>query len=121
MTILKQKFYYCGRWYIKLFNRQFNKSNTQIILCFVEYSIYTHDFLFCYFHFTTNLRVVLVYKRGNSVFSRMENFSGQLKKYKVTIKDLLEENQKLEASNDFPCFVMRIFEKVIFHEAARFI
>ena len=27
----------------------------------------------------------------------MENFSGQLKKYKVTINDLLEENQKLEA------------------------
>ena len=26
----------------------------------------------------------------------MENFSGQLKKYKVTIHDLLEENQKLE-------------------------
>ena len=30
-------------------------------------------------------------------FPQMENFSGQLKKYKVTIKDLLEENQKLEA------------------------
>ena len=27
----------------------------------------------------------------------MENFSGQLKKYKVTINDLLEENQQLEA------------------------
>ena len=27
----------------------------------------------------------------------MEDFSGQLKKYKITIKDLLEENQKLEA------------------------
>ncbi len=27
----------------------------------------------------------------------MENFSGQLKKYKVTISDLLAENQKLEA------------------------
>ena len=27
----------------------------------------------------------------------MGNFSGQLKKYKVTINDLLEENQKLEA------------------------
>ena len=27
----------------------------------------------------------------------MENFSGQLKKYKVTITDLLEENKKLEA------------------------
>ena len=27
----------------------------------------------------------------------MENSSGQLKKYKVTISDLLEENQKLEA------------------------
>ena len=27
----------------------------------------------------------------------MENFSGQLKKYKVTINDLLEENEKLEA------------------------
>jgi len=27
----------------------------------------------------------------------MENFSGQLKKYKVTIADLLEENKKLEA------------------------
>ena len=26
----------------------------------------------------------------------MENFSGQLKKYKVTIKDLLVENEKLE-------------------------
>ena len=30
-------------------------------------------------------------------FPQMENFSGQLKKYKVTIHDLLEENQKLEA------------------------
>ena len=30
-------------------------------------------------------------------FPQMENFSGQLKKYKVTINDLLEENQKLEA------------------------
>ena len=30
-------------------------------------------------------------------FPQMENFSGQLKKYKVTIKDLLEENKKLEA------------------------
>ena len=29
-------------------------------------------------------------------FPQMENFSGQLKKYKVTIHDLLEENQKLE-------------------------
>ena len=28
---------------------------------------------------------------------RMENFSGQLKKYKVTINDLLAENEKLEA------------------------
>ena len=27
----------------------------------------------------------------------MENFSGQLKKYKVTANDLLEENQELEA------------------------
>ena len=27
----------------------------------------------------------------------MENFSGQLKKYKVTINDLLAENEKLEA------------------------
>ena len=27
----------------------------------------------------------------------MENFSGQLKKYKATINDLLEENKKLEA------------------------
>ena len=27
----------------------------------------------------------------------MENFSGQLKKYKVTIKDLLAENEKLQA------------------------
>jgi len=27
----------------------------------------------------------------------MEDFSGQLKKYKVTINDLLEENKKLEA------------------------
>ena len=27
----------------------------------------------------------------------MENFSGQLKKYKVTINDLLEENQQLKA------------------------
>lgn len=30
-------------------------------------------------------------------FPQMENFSGQLKKYKVTINDLLEENQRLEA------------------------
>ena len=30
-------------------------------------------------------------------FPQMENFSGQLKKYKVTIADLLEENKKLEA------------------------
>lgn len=30
-------------------------------------------------------------------FPQMENFSGQLKKYRVTIKDLLEENEKLEA------------------------
>ncbi len=30
-------------------------------------------------------------------FPQMENFSRQLKKYKVTIHDLLEENQKLEA------------------------
>ena len=30
-------------------------------------------------------------------FPQMENFSGQLKKYKVTIADLLEENNKLEA------------------------
>ena len=30
-------------------------------------------------------------------FPQMENFSGQLKKYKVTITDLLEENKKLEA------------------------
>ena len=30
-------------------------------------------------------------------FPQMENFSGQLKKYKVTINDLLEENQQLEA------------------------
>lgn len=30
-------------------------------------------------------------------FPQMENFSGQLKKYKVTIDDLLEENKKLEA------------------------
>ena len=29
-------------------------------------------------------------------FPQMENFSGQLKKYKVTINDLLEENKKLE-------------------------
>ena len=28
---------------------------------------------------------------------QMKNFSGQLKKYKVTINDLLEENQQLEA------------------------
>ena len=27
----------------------------------------------------------------------MENFSGQLKKYRVTINDLLEENKALEA------------------------
>ena len=27
---------------------------------------------------------------------QMENFSGQVKKYKVTIKDLLAENEKLE-------------------------
>ncbi len=31
-------------------------------------------------------------------FPQMENFSGQLKKYKVTINDLLAENEKLEAS-----------------------
>lgn len=30
-------------------------------------------------------------------FPQMENFSGQLKKYKVTIDDLLEENKKLES------------------------
>ena len=30
-------------------------------------------------------------------FPQMENFSGQLKKYKVTIEDLLEENSRLEA------------------------
>lgn len=30
-------------------------------------------------------------------FPQMENFSGQLKKYEVTINDPLEENQKLEA------------------------
>ena len=30
-------------------------------------------------------------------FPQMENFSGQLKKYKVTINDLLVENEKLEA------------------------
>ena len=30
-------------------------------------------------------------------FPQMEDFSGQLKKYKVTISDLLEENKKLEA------------------------
>ena len=30
-------------------------------------------------------------------FPQMENFSGQLKKYKVTINDRLEENKKLEA------------------------
>lgn len=30
-------------------------------------------------------------------FPQMENFTGQLKKYKVTINDLLEENEKLEA------------------------
>ena len=29
-------------------------------------------------------------------FPQMENFSGQLKKYKVTLKDLLAENEKLE-------------------------
>ena len=29
-------------------------------------------------------------------FPKMEDFSGQLKKYKVTIHDLLEENKKLE-------------------------
>lgn len=29
-------------------------------------------------------------------FPQMENFSGQLKKYKITINDLLEENKKLE-------------------------
>ncbi len=29
-------------------------------------------------------------------FPHMENFSGQLKKYKITINDLLEENRKLE-------------------------
>ena len=30
-------------------------------------------------------------------FPQMENFSGQLKKYKVTIRDLSSENEKLEA------------------------
>ena len=30
-------------------------------------------------------------------FPQMENFSGQLKKYKVTINDLLAENEQLEA------------------------
>ena len=30
-------------------------------------------------------------------FPQMENFSGQLKKYKVTINDLLVENEQLEA------------------------
>ena len=30
-------------------------------------------------------------------FPQMENFSGQLKKYKVTISDLLTENEQLEA------------------------
>ena len=30
-------------------------------------------------------------------FPQMGNFSGQLKKYKVTINDLLAENEKLEA------------------------
>lgn len=30
-------------------------------------------------------------------FPQMEDFSGQLKKYRVTIHDLLEENKKLEA------------------------
>ena len=30
-------------------------------------------------------------------FPQMENFSGQLKKYKVKINDLLAENEKLEA------------------------
>ena len=30
-------------------------------------------------------------------FPQMENFGGQLKKYRVTINDLLEENKKLEA------------------------
>lgn len=30
-------------------------------------------------------------------FPQMENFTGQLKKYKVTIEDLLEENENLEA------------------------
>ena len=29
-------------------------------------------------------------------FPKMEDFSGQLKKYKVTINDLQEENRKLE-------------------------
>ena len=29
-------------------------------------------------------------------FPQMENFSGQLKKYKVTINDLLAENEKLK-------------------------
>ena len=41
-------------------------------------------------------------KRGSPLhaekwFPQMENFSGQLKKYKVTINDLLAENEKLEA------------------------
>ena len=30
-------------------------------------------------------------------FPQMENFSGQLKKYQITIENLLEENSKLEA------------------------
>ena len=30
-------------------------------------------------------------------FPQMENFSGQLKKYKVTITDLMKKNQQLEA------------------------
>lgn len=33
----------------------------------------------------------------NKWFPQMENFSGQLKKYQVTIDDLLEENNRLEA------------------------
>ena len=33
----------------------------------------------------------------NKWFPQMENFSGQLKKYQVTIDDLLEENSRLEA------------------------
>lgn len=42
-------------------------------------------------------------------FPQMENFSGQLKKYKVTINDLLEENKKLESDL---CNMKRLLERI---------